>query len=496
MAARVENAMWARLFERQGGQVRPLQAQIRRMIVTAIAERHLVPGAPVPSSRELAEQLKVARNTVILAYQQLVDEGVLVSRERSGYYVNEETAPAGGPPYGPDRPDGAEGGGPDWAGRLAIRLSDQRNITKPKDWQRYPYPFLYGQFDPSLFPIADWRECSRQALGVLEVKDWAPDLIDGDDPLLIEQLRTRVLPKRGVWATDDEIMVTIGAQQALFLLAELLVDSRCVVGMEDPGYPDARNIFAIKTPHVRPLPVDGKGLVPGGVMAGCHVVFLTPSYQCPTGATMSLERRKALLSLADDRDMVLIEDDYECETGRESGPIPALKSLDRNGRVVYVGSLSKTLAPGLRLGYIVGPKPLIRQARALRRLMLRHPPANNQRSAALFLTLGHHGALLRRLGRALNERALALRAALERHLPNFSVSGGPGGSSVWVEGPPGLDARDLDLRARDHGVLIEPGDVFFMAEDPPRNCFRMGFSSIPVDRIEPGVAALAEAVAG
>lgn len=491
MRAKIDRAMWRRLFERSAGQGRPLQTQIRQMIASAILEGRLPPGNPAPSSRELSEHLGVARNTVVLAYQQLVDDGFLVSRERSGYFVSHDIVAGRIAPSGPVAPTGI---GPDWQARFGVRPSAQRNISKPQDWLNYPYPFLYGQFDPTLFPISDWRECSRQALGLLEVRGWAQDLIDGDDAQLIEELRTRVLPRRGVWAAPSEIMVTIGAQQALFLLAELLVTPQTIFGIEDPGYPDARNIAAIKTPHVQALAMDKAGLVPSDALAACDYAFLTPSHQCPTTLTMPLARRRALLDLAVDQDVVYIEDDYESETNFADDPTPALKSLDTAQRVIYVGSLSKTLAPGLRLGYVVGSPELIREARALRRLMLRHPPANNQRAAALFLSLGHHDALIRRLTRVLRDRSATLGAALARYLPDLVHSGGTGGSSYWIEGPAWLDSRELAETAKRHGILIEPGDVFFMADAPPRNFFRLGFSSIPTDRIEPGIAELAKLI--
>jgi GntR family transcriptional regulator/MocR family aminotransferase len=369
--------------------------------------------------------------------------------------------------------------------------SRQRNINKPADWLTYRYPFLYGQFDPTLFPVADWRDCSRRALGALEVQGWAPDLIDGDDPLLIEQLRSRVLPRRGIWAGADEIMVTIGAQQALFLLAELLVHPASRVGIEDPGYPDARNILALRTPHLLPCAVDGGGLVVDDALDACDLVYTTPSHQCPTGATMPLDRREALLRRAAERDLVLIEDDYEVETAAAGDPTPALRSLDRSGRVIYVGSLSKVLAPGLRLGFIVAAPAVIREARALRRLMLRHPPANNQRVAALFLSMGYHEALTVRLHQILAERARVLRAALARQLPDLACSPAAGGSSIWVEGPPGFDADRLAAAAKAIGILIEPGAIFSAGHQATRHCFRLGFSSIPAERIGDGIELLA-----
>jgi GntR family transcriptional regulator / MocR family aminotransferase len=481
--------MWERLFELSSRGQGPLQARIRETVVAAILDGRLSSGAAVPSSRELSGRLGIARNTVVLAYQHLVDDGFLVARERSGYFVGPEvlaqpaTSEGGTPPL--------DESGPAWPARFVVRPSAQRNIAKAPDWQAFPYPFLYGQFDPSLFPTADWRECSRRALSAAELKGWAPDLIDGDDPLLVEQIRTRVLPRRGVWVTPAEVMITIGAQQALFLLAGLLVGNRTTVGLEDPGYPDARNIFALKTARIRSIPVDADGPVVGGALRGCDYVCLTPSYHCPTTTTMSRARREELLAQAAAHDLVVIEDDYEAQANFFDRPSPALKSLDRNQRVVYIGSLSKTLAPGLRLGYIVGAPELIREARALRRLMIRHPAANNQRTAALFLSLGYHEALTRRLAHIHRERSAALRRALERHLPDFTFRAGDGGSSYWLTGPASLDARKLAERAKERGVLIEPGDIFFSGASPPLNHLRLGYSSIPAERIEAGIAELA-----
>jgi GntR family transcriptional regulator/MocR family aminotransferase len=484
-------ARWDGLFRLTPEASGSLQSQIRQMIAAAIAGRHLMPGDPVPSSRELSEILGVARNTVVLAYQQLIDEGLLISEERSGCFVNPETK-SGWAAEAPTRmsPDATPRREPDWGRRIAQQLSTQRNIAKPLNWQRHPYPFVCGQFDPSLFPLADWRECSRMALGVSEVRDWAPDLVDGDDPLLIEQLRTRILPRRGVFAAPEEIMVTVGAQQALFIVAELLLTGQSVVGMEDPGYADARNIFARQTRNLLPMSVDGGGVMITESVADCDLICVTPGHQSPTTATLLPERRQALMRLASEHDFLIIEDDYEIETSFGGQPEPALKSEDRDGRVLYIGSLSKTLAPGLRLGYMVAAPALIKEARSLRRLMVRHPPSNNQRAAALFLSLGHHDALLHRMMHVLKRRAETLAAALDRHMPEFEARGGKGGSSFWLRGPEGLDARKLAAAALQEGIVIEPGDVFFSDETAGRSFFRLGFSSIPQERIEPGIAKL------
>ncbi len=471
-----------------------LQSQVREMMVRAILDGHIPAGGAVPSCRQLARQLGVARNTVVLAYQRLVDEGYLNSRERSGYYVNEDIL--GGRVETAEEPESEDIFGPSWDSRLKSAPSRQRNIVKPDDWQSYPYPFIYGQFDLALFPLSEWRECSRRALTVSAVKSWASDSIDCDDPDLIEQLHTRVLPRRGVWASPDEILVTVGAQHALYLVASLLLGPDTAVGMEDPGYPDARNIFLMKTQKVARLPVDNQGLVIDSELNKCDFVYTTPSHQHPTTVTLSLQRRQELLIRAVNDDFVIIEDDYESETNYVGQPTPALKSLDHNDRVVYVGSLSKTIAPGLRLGFMVGPKALIREARALRRLMLRHPPANNQRAVALFLSLGHHDSLVRRLSHAYKDRWRAMGDALATHLPESSQMPTFGGTAYWVRGPEGLDAQKLNNIAAAKGVLMEPGDIFFLGEQPPRNFFRLGFSSVPVDRIEPGIKLLADLIHG
>jgi GntR family transcriptional regulator/MocR family aminotransferase len=483
---------WSVLFRNFALNQRSLQVQIRQMIVAAIEERRLVGNARMPSSRELALSLGVARNTVVLAYRQLVDEGFLESRERSGYFVADLDLADVSSPSSAQPPAGSSEG-PDWSARFGLMPSRQRNIVKKLDWLRYPFPFLYGQFDPSLFPTNDWRESARGALSVLEIQNWARDLIDGDDPELIDQLRVHVLPRAGIFAPPEEIIVTVGAQQALFMLAQLFLRKHTRVGIENPGYPDARNIFGMISDRVIPLAVDLDGLVPSKEVAACEYVYVTTAHHCPTTVTMPLWRRERLLELARQNDVVLIEDGYESELSGESRGAPALRSLDADGRVVYVGSFSKILAPGLRLGYVVAPAPVARELRALRRLMLRHPPSNNQRAAALFLGLGHYKSHLRRVTQALNERARLVDAALERHLPRWHRLRGAGASSFWLEGPPSLDCIALAEEAEKRGVLIEPGDVFFMGEAPPRNFLRLGFASIGRERIEAGIAALAQA---
>ena len=492
MHIRQDHMMWNRLFKLSRERKVSYQRQLREVIVSAILDDKMPLEIPLPSSRELAKHLGISRNTVVLAYQQLIDEGYLVSRERSGYYIDKSMLSGRVKLMPIIHPDDAVQ--PDWDHHIKFRPSQQRNIVKPIDWKKYQYPFLYGQLDPALFPIADWRDCCCQALSVSDILDVTPDRIDTDDPLLIEQIQARILPRRGVWASRDEILITMGAQQSLYILADLLINQDSRIGIENPGYADARNIFSLKSPKVLPLRVDENGLVPGKKVNSCEFVYLTPSHQSPTTVTMPIERRKQLLKDARAHDFLIIEDDYESEINFVGEPTPALKSLDSDNRVIYVGSLSKTLAPGLRIGYMVGSRTLIEEARALRRLMVRHPPANNQRLVALFLSMGHHDSLIHRLSQTYQQRWQIMGDALNRHLPESSRIPSFGGTSYWVRGPEQLDTRELQKRARDAGILIEAGDICFMQSNPPLNFFRLGYSSIADTQIEPGIKKLASLI--
>ncbi|MEC5325206.1 MocR-like pyridoxine biosynthesis transcription factor PdxR [Aurantimonas sp. A3-2-R12] len=481
------------LFHVDKGETFTLQAQIREGLVSAVLAGQLSAMESVPSTRAMARQLGVSRNTVVLSYQALVEDGFLLARERSGFYVNPEVLTGLVPSADAAAPT-EDKGEIDWQARLRIHPAGQVNIVKPEDWRDHPYLFIYGQIDHTLFPISEWRDCVRQAMGAKGLDQWTADRFNADDPMLIEQIRTRILPRRGIAARDEEILITMGAQNALYLVSSLLVGANTRVAIEDPGYPDARNMFALRTRHVVPIPVDENGLLMDERLAACQLAFITPSHHFPTTATLPLSRRKELLALASANDLIILEDDYEFEANYVSAPTPALKSLDKEGRVIYIGSLSKSLVPGVRIGFLVAPKPLIDQARALRRLMLRHPPGNNQRAAALFLALGHHDALLGRLHRVYRERWRIMGEALQTHLPFWSRSPTFGGTSYWLEGPPGFDAGELARRALKQGIVIEAGDFFFAGRNPPLNYFRLGFSAIATDRIAEGVRKLAEIV--
>lgn len=483
--------IWVKLLPRFEGSSATLQGRIKEMMVRSILDGLVPLDAAMPPSRSLAQALGVSRNTVSLALQLLVDKGFLVSRERSGLFVNPDIVLGQAGRFEPGVAPGDDLG---WGARLKTAIGQQRNIAKPAQWQDFDYPFVYGQFDATLMPLADWRACSQQSLLAPAVRQWSQDHVDRDHAGLVSQIQHRLLPARGIVAQREQILVTAGAQMACYLLAQVLMDSTTVVGMEDPGYPDARNNFALRCGRIVPLAVDEQGLVPTRKLAPCDYVYVTPSHQCPTSVTMPMERRMALLELARKKNLVLLEDDHESELNFSEKPLPALKSLDVDGRVIYLGSLSKTLAHGLRLGYIVAAPELIKELRALRRLLMRHVPSNNAHIASLFIAQGHHDAFIRKLNVTYRERRRVLLEALARWLPDCVVSEAHGGSGAWVLGPPGLDASALAQAARARGVLVEPGSVFFARPTAAQQrCFRMGYSAIPSGAIEVGVRALQQA---
>ncbi len=467
-----------------------LQVRIQQMIAQGILSGRLQQGEKLPSTRSLAAHLGVSRITVTLAYTELVANDYLTARGRSGFYVS-ASAPAPPPAFDGPAPAAER---VDWDRALGQRFTRPSEVIKPRDWNRYKYPFVYGQADPRLFDHANWRLCALRALGAADFHALTGDYYDQDDPELIAFIARHTLPRRGIQAQPQEILVTLGAQNALWLAVQVLLTRDRLAVMEDPGYPALRDMLQQAGCRLAPVAVDAQGLPPAALPAGTDVIFTTPSHQAPTSATMPIARRHALLDRARALDALIVEDDYEFEMAYPAAPQPALKSLDRDGRVIYVGSFSKSLFPGLRLGYLVGDKAFIREARSLRASVLRHPPGHVQRTTAHFLALGHYDALMRRQARALHARREAMEAALAAETLEIAGLPGLGGSSFWMRAPEGIDTLRLFDRLQRQSVLIEPGHNFFAGPGGPRNYYRLGYSSIPVARIAEGVALIAAAL--
>ena len=467
-----------------------LQQQIQSLVAEGILSGRLRPAERLPSTRRLAQHLGVSRITVTLAYTELQADDYITSRGRSGYFVS-ENAPqpriARAPREDTDTVD--------WARVIGTRYSDQSVLSKPSDWQRFDYPFIYGQADPTLFDHANWRLCALQALGLRDFEAMTTDYFQQDDPRLVEFIARHSLPRRGILAGPEEILVTLGAQNALWLASEVLLRPGRKAVIESPCYPGLSSILAQTPADVQAIPVDGDGLPIDAIPKQADVVFATPSHHCPTSVTMPIARRQALLARATKDDFIVVEDDYEFEMSFLKPPSPALKSLDKDGRVIHIGSFSKSLFPGLRLGYIVGSRAFIREARALRATILRHPPGHIQRTAAYFMSLGHYDALIKRTASALSLRRKVMLEAIKDQ--GLEVAGaGQGGSSLWMRAPGEVDTVQLAADLAERGVLIEPGRAFFPEQEGPSEFYRLAYSSISKERIPEGILRIAQALNG
>ena len=470
-----------------------LQIQLKEQLVSAILSRAIQPGERLPSSRKLAKHLAVSRNTVTLVFQGLVDSGYLEPRPRSGFVVSRD-APAR------SQIDQAQTVAQntekiDLLARIVKPGNKPNLLNKPLNWREYEYPFVYGQADFKLFNHSAWRDCARQALGARDFGSLAGDFGHNDDPLLVNYIAHHSLPQRGIMMDPNNVLVTLGAQNALYLIADLLIDSSTRVVLEKPCYPDLLDIVKKYTSHIERIEVDEDGLVlDEDVLSRCDVLFVTPSHQCPTTATMPTERRKALLDLAGKYNFLVVEDDYEFEMNFLAAASPALKSLDTQGRVLYVGSFSKSLFPGLRLGYLAASKTFIERTRELRHLMFRHPPGHAQRTAAYFMALGYYDSQISRLKRVLARRRQVMQNALNDVGLSNSSAARFGGTSFWIEGPDWLDAEILAAKLREQSVLIEPGAPFFAGLDRKSNHFRVAYSSIIKKQIPQGVERIRHAI--
>jgi GntR family transcriptional regulator/MocR family aminotransferase len=262
--------------------------------------------------------------------------------------------------------------------------------------------------------------------------------------------------------------------------------------MEEPGNPKMRQLLALRQAQVIAQPVDENGMVISSRIDRAQVVYVTPSHQVPTAVTMATQRRHALLNKAHQLDQLVIEDDFEHESNFLGQPHPALRSMDSDNRVIYVSALPKVLAPGLRIGFIVAAPELIREARQLRQMVIGRPSLLNQRTAALFLSLGHYDAFMSKLHQETSRRWLALRDALNHYRPHFVTVPNQGGSVFWVLCPENIAVETLAREAARRGILIEPDTHYYAVPSASRNCFRMGVTSIPAERIREGVKQLRE----
>ncbi len=458
-----------------------LQDQIKAGITQAIANGFISQAIPVTSSRKLAQDLKVSRNTVLRVYDQLSEEGFFISKERKGYFVNPDIKCHQIPLK--DVPTKNL----NWSNYIQPKPSWHQE--PPKELKNYPYLFVHGMIDDTLFPVNEWRKCSIQSLNKANSKQWTST--DNDYEELIEQIRTRVLPRRGIFAQSNEIMVTMGSQQSLNLIARLLTNKQSTVGVENPGYPEAWAQFESRKAKLTPLDVDENGLVISQALCDCNVVYTTPSNQFPTTVRMPTERRKALLDRAEKHDFLIVEDDFEHEVNFINENTFALKGEIRNDRIIYLSSFSSTIAPGLRIGFVVAAPEFIEKARHLQRLSHTSPPKNNCQTLALFISLGYYDALMQRLLKKLTSKWLTMEKALNYYFPQSGVVPSLAGTSFWINYDVNFDAKALYQQAEKIGILINPGEQYYLG-GTKNNGFRLSFSSIEEANIREGIKRLSE----
>ena len=471
----------------------PLYRQLSRALEAEIRAGIRPLDMPLPSTRALALELGLSRNTVSAAYEQLLAIGLIDGLPRRGYFINTrmlQRLPSSTRTQATARPDPP----PIWHRLLrSAPVPRTPEITKHPAWEREPFPFVVGQIDERDFPKLAWSRALREALEPPHLGFSVRDAVAADDPALIAAILDHVLPSRGVRAAPENVLLTMGSQQGLDLIAQVLSGPGTVVGVEDPGYVDARHTFLGTGAELRRFPVDRDGIVLPTGSFGVDLLSVTPSHHSPTNVTLSSPRRAELLRRTAAEGVVVIEDDYDSEFRYRGQPSPALRAHDDAAHVVYLGSFTKFLAPGLRLGYIVADAALIRELRRVRRYRIRHVPGHTQRAMALLISSGQYRRTVAQRRRSLGRKWAELHDALGDEFP-WSFSMPPGGVSVWVSGPPGFDGVALVARARERGIVIERGDVFFARPEEHRNHVRIGFAAIDHGLIRSGVRALARLI--
>lgn len=476
----------------------PLSHQIYRELRRAIAGSRLPGGARLPSTRELARQLGVARFTVDEAYARLTAEGYIVGKRGSGTYVADH-AQLRGTELGEFRP------GPAAGRRLSTwsrRLPESPDEVLPRGRDRVAVSFMIGLPALEAFPWTVWqrllgREARNQSIAARSYSD--PAGLSS----LREAIAAYLARSRGLRCSADQVVITSGVQQSMDITTRMLVDPGDPVAIEEPSYQRVRKLLVAAGAKVIPLPVDADGLTPRALPRGGtppKLVYTTPSHQYPTGAILPLERRLELLAWSDETGAVIVEDDYDGELRYDARPLPALAGLahERHGpdNVIYTGSFSKVLFPALRLGYAVLPRDLVVPYSRVRAAIDWHPPTLLQATVATFIGEGHFERHLTRMRRLYATRHATAIEAIERHLGGGVIADRESASAglhllVRLDSP--LSEAEIVQRAADHGVLVAGASPCYMSP-PAEPRLMIGFAATPTEQIDEGIARLALAI--
>jgi len=469
-----------------------LQLQIYTGLRRAILDRVLAPGERVPSSRELADDLGVSRTTTLLAMEQLLAEGYLSARRGSGTFVAQELPDeqvqggrASHAPASPRHPPLSR------RGELLSSLpSSSRRILGP------PRAFRIGTPALDLFPVRLWSQLTNRRLRALTAAQLDYGAAAGL-PALREAIADHVRKARGTRCSADQVFVVAGAQRGFELICDLLLDVGDRVWVEEPGYPGARSALFASGARLCPVRVDDEGLdvAWGSARArDARLAYVTPSHQFPSGALMSLARRLALLRWARAARAWIVEDDYDSEFRYGSRPIPCLHGLDTDGRVIYIGTFSKTLFPALRLGFLIVPADLHDRLLAARRCTDLHPPRLDQAVLADFMAGGHFERRVRRMRAVYGERQQALAGAVER-LCGGALRLRPAQTGLHVVADlADADASRVFEEAAARGVEVMPLSAYVLGRGRSDNALVLGFGSVRPEMLRAGVERLAAAI--
>lgn len=466
----------------------PLYAQISGHFRESILGDNLRPGVRLPAVRTLAASLGVNRATVESAYAELVAAGLVAPRQGSGFYV---LTHAPGEPVAARR----SGDWPAWQGRIRYGGYEAMSAYLPEASRQTDWIALDGgACDPRLFPMDEFR----RMLGQVMRRDGGAALeygeIGGYRPL--RSTLAQVLASQGVQTSADNILITAGSQQALSLVAALLLSPGEAVVAERPTYAGALDVFRARGLVVHTVGVDEDGMDMDELEAviARHrpgLIYTIPNFHNPTGACLSGQRRRRLISLAGRHDVPILEDDYVGDIRYEGRAQPTLKSLDPDGRVIYVGTFSKMLVPGLRVGYVVADGPVYDHLLRAKRC---HDLATcnlTQRALCDYVSVGRYGAHLQRSCTVYRRRRDAMLAALERHMPAGASWVRPkGGLFVWVRLPGGMSASEALPKACAEGVVFAPGGNFHLDPEAGDGCMRLNFASNSEGVIEEGIRRL------
>jgi len=470
----------------------PLHYQLYDGIRSAILNGQLAAHTRLPASRTLAQELGISRNTVMDAYAQLLSEGYIEGKIGSGTYV---THPLPDTVLQLGSTTGIAHTAPQRSPSQRGKLLASTPVSISRD-TGYPRPFQPGlpAFDTFPFDIwarlmaRYWRHPPSELLSYGEPNGYLP---------LREAIAEYLIVARGVRCTEEQIIIVAGSQQGLDLAARVLLDPGDKVWIEDPGYIGARGALQSAGADLVPVPLDQEGLNITEAIKRCpnaRLAYITPSHQYPLGVTMSLSRRLALLEWAHHVGAWILEDDYDSEYRYTGRPLPALQGLDSQNRTVYLGTLSKTLFPSLRLGYMVVPVDLVNAFTAAKALLDRHAPSVEQAVLAAFITEGHFARHIRRTRILYAERQAVLLEAAARELGGF-LEIGPAQAGMHLIGylPEGMDDQAVSRAVAEFGVNA-PALSSYALMPQPRGGLLLGYTAFTQSDIIRAVYRLARAV--